>query len=252
MFFVISKILDFVVTPMFWIFILLLIAVVSAKRRKRALITAFVVTLLFSNMFIVDEFVRAWELSLTSYESIDNDYDVAIVLGGGVFFDEQYQRANYGYNFHRYYDAMVLYKMGKVKKLLITGGSGALVNTHIKEAEYIRQLWLQFGVPDEDIIMESESRNTHENAVETKKVLKGLDIEGKFLLVTSATHMRRALACFSKEEIEVVPFCADKKTGPRKFYPDYLLVPKSSALGRWNVLLHEWIGCITYKVAGYI
>lgn len=202
-------------------------------------------------MFIVDEFVRVWELPLTSYEEVDN-YEVAIVLGGGVFFDEQYQRTNYGYNFHRYYDAMRLYKMGKVKKLLVTAGSGTLVNTHIKEAEHIRKLWLQFGVPDEDIIVEAQSRNTHENASETKKMLDSLGIEGKFLLVTSATHMRRALACFSKEGIEAVPFCTDKKTGPRRFYPDYLLVPKSAAMGRWNVLLHEWIGCVSYKVAGYI
>lgn len=216
------------------------------------LITAFVTTLLFTNMFIVDEFVRAWELPQVSYESVDDDYDVAIVLGGGVFFDEQFKRTNYGYNFHRYYDAMMLYKMGKVKKLLVSAGSGTLVNTHIKEADYIRKLWLQFGVPTEDIIVEATSRNTHENAAETKKILDSLGVSGKFLLVTSATHMRRSMACFNKEGVDVTPFCTDKKTGPRCFYPDYLLVPKSAALGRWNVLMHEWIGCITYKVAGYI
>lgn len=252
MFFLLSKILDFLITPFFWIVILLAIAVFRAKPRKRALIAAFALTLFLSNSFIVDEFVRAWELPLTKLENLDDDYDIAIVLGGGVFYDAQYKRVNYSDNFHRYYDAAQLYKAGKVDRLLVTAGAGTLVNTEIKEAHYIRDLWMELGIPEEDIIVEAVSRNTHENAVETKKVLDNLGIDGKYLLVTSASHMRRALGCFDKEGIKAIPYCTNKKTGPRKFYPNHLLIPSTGAFGRWNMLMHEWYGCITYKVMGYL
>lgn len=252
MFFLLSKILDFLITPYFWIVLLLAIAAFSAKLRKRALMAAFILTLFFGNMFIVDEFVRAWELPLTQLEDLDDDYDVAIVLGGGVFYDAQYKRVNYSDNFHRYYDAAQLYKLGKVDKLLVSGGAGTLVNTEVKEAHQIRDLWLELGIPGEDIIIEATSRNTYENAVETKKVLDQHGINGKYLLVTSASHMRRSLGCFSKAGIKAVPYCTNKKTGPRKFYPDYLLIPTTAALGRWNMLMHEWYGCVIYWVMGYI
>ena len=62
-------------------------------------------------------------------------------------------------------------KKGKFKKFLLTGGSGFMFGTEKSEAVLARELLIRLGVPDEDIIVEPDSKNTFENALFTKKIL---------------------------------------------------------------------------------
>ena len=68
----------------------------------------------------------------------------------------------------------------------------------MKEGKYAEQFLLNLGIPAADILIESESNNTRENAVFTQKLLTQKMPAAKCLLITSAFHMRRSIGCFNK------------------------------------------------------
>ncbi|MCF8259050.1 MAG: YdcF family protein, partial [Flavobacteriales bacterium] len=70
-------------------------------------------------------------------------------------------------------------------------------------------------------------------------------------LVTSSTHVRRAMACFAKQGIDVQPYAVQKRVGIRRWELDFLLVPQTENLGKWSNLVHEWVGYVSYRVRGY-
>ncbi|MGE3824247.1 MAG: YdcF family protein, partial [Bacteroidia bacterium] len=88
MFFYLSKIFSFLISPISWIAVFLLVALFAkdARRKKRSLITAAVLLLFISNSFILDEFIRAWEIEVVKYGK-EKPHDIGIVLGGGVTYD---------------------------------------------------------------------------------------------------------------------------------------------------------------------
>jgi uncharacterized SAM-binding protein YcdF (DUF218 family) len=72
------------------------------------------------------------------------------------------------------------------------------------------------------------------------------------LLVTSAFHMRRSLACYHHAGLYPDEFSTDFYSHEREFYPDSILIPQLNALIVWHKLMREWVGFIAYKLAGYI
>ena len=102
------------------------------------------------------------------------------------------------------------------------------------------------------MIFESESKNTYENAVYTKKILDSLNLKGNFLLVTSGYHMPRAMAVFKKAGFtNLSPYITNRSSGLRRFTFDHLFIPNPGALIGLDMLIHEWIGYLTYKLKGY-
>lgn len=222
----------------------------NERRRKKSFLWAFGFLLFFSNSFIFDEFSRAWEVPATQYEDLKM-YDVGIVLGGISVYDEEYDRPQFYRAADRLIQAVELYKLGIIKKIIFTGGSGRILHPEMKEGDYVKRYIMHMGVPEKDFIIESESQNTRENALFTKKIIEDKKIKGRFLLITSAFHMRRSLNCFSTVGIEVSPYSTDRYAGPRKFEFDHLFIPNASAINDWTNLIHEVVGFITYKVIGY-
>lgn len=250
MFFYLSKIFSFLLSPFTWIVVFLLIGFFSKnqQRKKRSLLLAVCMLLFFSNTFILDEFIRAWEIEVVKYGE-EKPHDIGIVLGGGVTYDAISKRVKYGNNMQRYTDAIDLYKRGIIKKILVSSGSGSMVYDW-KEADWIQKMYVQFGVAEQDIWVENKSRNTYENAQFSKLMLDSLNFSGSAYLITSATHMRRSMACFSKAGIKTTAYSVNKLTGKRLFYPDHLFLPNAYALVKWDNLIHEWIGCVIYKMTG--
>ncbi len=253
MFFIISKILSFIIHPVTWIFILLLLTVlVKKEKRKKWGIITLVVFYLFSNDFLFCEVMRIWEEPRKKNENLEN-YDVAIVLGGMISFDSDVERMQANRGIDRTLQALLVYKKGKAKKLFISGGSGSLQFPDMKEGVIIKNYLTQIGIPEQDILMESESKNTYENAVYTKKELEKSGLENsKLLLVTSASHMYRSKKCFEKQGLQVDTYSADIVAGPRKFVFDHLFLPNGNTFNDWYNLLHELLGVATYKIMGYL
>jgi uncharacterized SAM-binding protein YcdF (DUF218 family) len=253
MFFLLSKLLAFLIMPLTWVFILLIWSWRAKDEiKKRKLRIAAVVTLLvFSNRFIFDRTMHAWEVSAIK-EPAPKSYDAIIVLGGMSAYDYQFERIQFARGADRLWQAISLWKKGVAPKIVFTGGSGSLLHADHLESDRIKTYLHDIGIPDSVMIYENQSRNTHENATMTKPLLKKFAPGGKYLLITSGFHMRRSLGCFTKEGISVTPYSTDRYSGPLKFEFDYAFLPDAGTLTDWNVLFHEWFGCISYKFSGYI
>lgn len=254
MFFILSKVLLFLISPIVWIIGLLLFSLFTKKRRwkKRAFVISLAMLLFFSNSFILDEFMRMWEINASRYETLNKTYDYGIILGGMITYDGDYERLGFQRSVDRIMQAIELYKLKKIKKIFICGGSGSIVNYEFKEGEILKNYLVTIGIPEEDILMESKSRNTRENAIYAAEVLQNQGEDASYLLITSAYHMRRSIGCFNKVGIYADPYATDRYSGQRKYIIDHLFVPNVEAIVTWNLLIHEVVGYVVYYAVGYI
>ena len=255
MFFIISKLYSFLLTPFVWLFLLMLIMLITKnqKRLKKLMIITFCIFYFFSNSFIAGEFVDLWEFNMTPKEKLAQSYDVGIVLGGGMIqIDKKLNRLIFRNNVDRIMQAVDLYKEGRIKKILISSAAGTLFERYQNESKLMKPFLVRIGIPAEDILIDTLSDNTRQNAVQCAKILKKDFPGGKYLLITSAFHLRRANGCFRKVGLNVTPYATNKITGIRKYYFDYLFIPNLEALNNWNSLTHEVFGYIVYAVMGYV
>ena len=252
MFFILSKVLTFIITPIVWLTGLVIYSLFSKnpQRKRKTLIAALIILVFFSNPFILNECMRNWEIPAIKNETLET-YDAGIVLGGMISYDSNLDRVQFYRGSDRLLQAVSLYRKGKIKKIFFTGGSGSINYPDIKEAPLVKKYILSIGIPEEDIIIESESKNTHENAIFSKQVLDKNFPTGKHLLFTSAFHMRRSIDCFEKAGITVTPYSTDRFSGERKFELDHLIVPNAETFQNWYFLIHEMVGFLVYKIAGY-
>jgi uncharacterized SAM-binding protein YcdF (DUF218 family) len=175
-------------------------------------------------------------------------YDAILVLGGMI--DPIFSRPhNIEINdcFERLTSTAELYHEGTASLIIVSSGSGNIAYSDQKEAPFLAELLQRMGVPDPAIIQESESRNTHENIVYSKKILEDLHLS-KILLVTSAWHLPRAIAICKKQGITVTPYSVDSLVEPLTLPID--LFPDAWALQRSTRLIREWIGVLAYRLLG--
>lgn len=253
MFFYLSKLLNFIALPLTWIFVLLLIAFFKKNTvyKKRFITAALLAFYLFSNEFILNEISYLYETPAVAIQAEKESFKYGVVLGGMVSYDPSLDRVQYKKSVDRLLQAVDLFRKGVINKIVFTGGSGSIVHQNYKEGNMIKNFFKSCAVPDSCVIIESESRNTYENALELKKIMSS-ESENKMLLITSSYHMPRAMACFKKQGFNMVAFSTDRIAGPTKFDPDFLLIPSATALTTWEVLIHEWIGIVSYWLMGYI
>ncbi|WP_018478538.1 YdcF family protein [Pontibacter roseus] len=253
MFFVLSKVLQYLLMPILWIVVLLLLAIFlkSARVRRVYLVSATVLLLLFSNPFLANLTMRAWEYSPVPVTEV-SDYDVAIILTGVTSWNSLApDRIHTHKGADRFLHPLQLYRLGKVEKFLITGGTGTIAMDRRPEAEMLKEILLQAGVPEDDIITETRSMNTRENAIYTAELLQKYPQFERRLLVTSAFHMRRAKACFDKAGVDTHTFPADFYGSEVRYTPDELFIPNADAFRLWHRIIHEIFGYVVYKVVGY-
>ena len=254
MFFIISKLYSFLLMPYMWLFLLLLFILIikNQKRARKLLWITFIGFYFFSNSFIIDELTRLWEFDMTPTEKLQT-YDAGIVLGGGmVQIDKKLNRVIYRNNIDRIMQAIDLYKAGKIKKILISSASGTLFERFQNESKILKPFLVRIGIPENDILIDTLSDNTRQNAVQSARILNKEFPKGKFLLITSAMHMRRAIGCFKKVGISPDLYPTNKVSGERKFYFDFMFIPNLEALNGWSGLAHEVFGYVIYAVMGYV
>ena len=245
MFYIASKLLAFLIKPIIWVFILLISSLIFKIKRRKLLIYAISIFWIFSNGFLADSCARLWEIPRYAPVEI---YDVGIVLGGIADYDNKTKAHNFNKHADRIMDVQQLYYLGKIKKILISGGNGMLFNDGYIEANSMRDYLLLNQIPSEAILIENTSRNTKENAFNSAEILQKEYPKGKFLLITSASHMKRAQFCFEKAGVITQAFPTDCTTSYTNFSLEYILLPSVEALEQWEDLIHEWIGYIVYKI----
>jgi uncharacterized SAM-binding protein YcdF (DUF218 family) len=133
-------------------------------------------------------------------------------------------------------------------RIAFSGGSGNLFLGSVSEAPIAAQLLEEFGVSRDRILLEEGSRTTAENASMLRAMLAPKPGE-RWLLVTSAFHMPRAIGAFRNAGFDVEAYPVDWRT---RGWSD-ATVPfdrLSSGLARTDVALHEWGGLVIYWLAG--
>jgi len=255
MFFILSKVLFVLVMPLTIITACFMISLFAkpSKIKRKFFITGIVLFLLFSNEFIINEIFLIWESPPTPFSEINHQYDLAIILTGVADLTPPLNdRVFFNKGADRIIHPLYLYNQGKISQFLIAGGSGAIFRKDRPESEILARFLKTFNVPEQDILIESNSRNTHQSAVNVAKMIVEDFGNQPILLVTSAFHMRRSLACFKKANLNVIPFTTDFYGQERRFTLDRLLIPSTGALKKWTIFIHEMIGIIAYKLLGYI
>jgi len=133
-------------------------------------------------------------------------------------------------------------------RILFSGGSAALIEHEEAEAKFAVRLFDQFGIAGERILVEDRSRNTVENAVFSKQVAMPKPGE-RWLLVTSAYHLPRAMGIVRRAGFAVEPYPVDWRTrgiedGLRPF------PTVGDGLRRTDTAVREWVGLLVYWVTG--
>lgn len=214
--------------------------------------TAVGLFLFFSNSVIFSSFCSLWEVPGTKIAEI-KQHDLAIVLGGMSDYNNDLNELTIYRQADRIFQAITLYKKGKVKKILISGDSGYITDRGLHEARQMKALLVKWGFPPEDILTDEISRNTHENAVESAKIIQKNSELKSYILVTSGTHMKRSLACFEKQGLHCTPFSTDLLTNQSgNYHWDQYIIPNMDNFSYWNKLLKESIGHLAYSMVGYI
>ncbi|AQG80752.1 YdcF family protein [Spirosoma montaniterrae] len=261
MFYFFSKTISYVLTPAGWLVMALCLALFTKNhtRRRRLIGAALGLFWLFGNSFLTNELALWWEYPPTAVPR-DSVNRVAVVLTGGMTNAEK-NTPDYRYLLDREADragqALYLYKTGAVQKILISGGMGSLpfrAKAINDEGQMTARFLRTAGVRADDLVLESQSRNTHENAVFSARMLRNRfpASQYRYVLVTSAWHMRRAVACFRKEGVAVTPFPGAFLSVRRSFAPGEWLFPNEQAFTDAYFLMREITGYITYWIAGYI
>ena len=147
MFFLISKILDFLIAPITWIVVVLAIAVFTKNtlRKRKTLIISFVGLLIFSNPLIFS----VCRNLIPSCDRVVSDnkkehFHAAILLGGMISYDESKDRILFNANINRLTQTVELYKKGIVKKIFITGGSGSILYPKKREASLLKNYMITY------------------------------------------------------------------------------------------------------------
>ena len=184
-----------------------------------------------------------------------NDVEAIVVLSGGlqpgnIFHEkaalstESIERLFYGVKKYK--------ELVKKVPVIFSGGVGNPFFDIQDKRQIVKGYVKIMGIPEKDIIVEANSRNTFKSAVEVKKILdkKFPDVtEHKIILVTSAIHMPRSEAVFKKQGFKIFKFPAGYNTGSMNYNPlDF--IPDAGNFRKSTDAIYEWIGLAYYKLSG--
>lgn len=173
-----------------------------------------------------------------------------IVLGGAIDGAVHGRRGEFALNeaAERMTAAVELARRYPAARLVFSGGEAALVPRGEDEASAARAFLVAMGLPAERIEIEDAARNTAENATLTRRLIQPKPGE-RWLLVTSAWHMPRAVGCFRAAGFDVEAYPVDFRTWGWEAagWPFAYL---SDGLRRVDVASREWIGLLVYWWTG--
>jgi uncharacterized SAM-binding protein YcdF (DUF218 family) len=150
----------------------------------------------------------------------------------------------------RVWHAARLYRAGKAPVIIASGGTLPWRDQRYREAAAMQTLLRSWNVPADSVLLESESANTYQNATNTAALAEREGID-RVLLVTSALHMRRALATFRSAGVEAVPAPTDHQVVEgRTTLRD--LLPAAGALSGSTAAIREYVGYVVYDWRGWI
>ncbi len=241
----------------------MVVALVMWWRRSRwvpfPISLALMVLLLASNNWVANGLVKSLEWQQIPPKTLPTA-DAIVILGGatksafpprpGVDLSEQGDRVLYGAQ---------LYREGKAPVVISSGGRIDWRGGGPSESADMAQILKTVGVPSSAILQDPTSLNTHQNAVNVKKIMQERGIR-RILLVTSAMHMPRSLRIFQRQGIDAIPAPTDFLVSQQEIEepnssPQAILLslmPDTERIDRTTRALKEYIGMAVYRLRGWL
>ena len=255
MFFVVSKLLAFFEEPSNVIILAGVVGLVLTRTRFarsgwRLAAVALVLIALIGLLPVGRALTIALENRFPRWEDTGPSPAGIIVLGGAVSAHRLATRGEVGLTdaAERILVVPELAKRFPGAKIIYSGGDPGLFTRRGSEADVVPALFESLGVPLGRITLESRSRNTAENAVYSKALAAPKPGE-RWLLVTSAMHMPRAIGAFREAGFPVEAYPVDYKTNGWQDLSG-VIGSLSSGLRQTDTAVHEWIGLVAYRLTG--
>jgi uncharacterized SAM-binding protein YcdF (DUF218 family) len=239
------KILPLIASPLFLIIFLIIIGIIF--RSNRITLSSAVILIIFSLPIISNKLIGYLERDyvIQDISTIDKA-DAIVVLSGMVKTIKVNDELNYEFNdsVDRILSGIDLFKNNKASLLILTKGQLPW-SLGIPEGEYLKNFAINFGVPEQNILLTNNVQNTDQEAKSIKKLLNSN--EASIILVTSAFHMPRAKKVFQAYNIKVTPFAVDFKNSYKKIgFMDFL--PSAASFNKSSFVIRELIGRFYYHL----
>ena len=255
MFFWLSKTLGFFTVPSNIVLVLtvmglLLMATRYARAGRRLAVLGVVVLALAGLSPLGNALILPLEQRFASRTGMTEAPDGIIVLGGAIGPVLSYARGETALNeaAERVIVIAELARRFPRARIVYSGGNPSLIDRGPGEANFALPLFENFGIPRGRVEIEDKSLNTAENAAFTKALVEPKPGE-RWLLVTSAHHMPRAVGCFRRVGFDVVAYPVDWRTRGAidLMFP---VATVAAGLARTDVAIKEWVGLVVYWLTG--
>ena len=238
------KILPLIFSPLMLVIGLIILGIIF-NLRKFSLIG--IIILIFSSLPIVsNKFIAYLEKDYQPIEISEvESADAIVVLSGMIktIGDKENLKYEFSDSIDRFFTGLDLFNNNKSPILILTRGKIPW-SFGIAEGDYLKKLAIEYGIPEEKIILTEEVQNTDQEAKAIKKILAN---NAKIILVTSAFHMPRAERVFKAAEIKVIPFPVDFYNSKSKTtIMDF--IPSAGALFDTSHFIREMIGRLYYNL----
>lgn len=249
-----SKLLGLLTQPLAWMAALLLASLLVPRRTtlgRRLVLAALALLLAMGWLPLPDRLLRHLE---SQYAEMPPAADLrgfagVVVLGGSTesgHIAQAHPQPLLNDAAERMTAPLAMLRQNPHLHMLYTGGSGELLGNGPSEADQARVFFDSQGIATDRVTYESRSRTTHENAVLSAQI-PGVDTTRRWLLVTSAWHMPRAMATFARAGWNVTAYPVDFRTGASTPWTAYSL---NEGARRWQLVLHELVGSMAYRLIG--
>ena len=262
-FFGLYKFVKYGLYPLTWVVLLLCLATILvllpfSPRRLRwvrqLLMFSLLLLVTLSSPLIAYSLIGSLEAWYQPPQLTASDrFDAIVVLGGGVDGKGSLRPTTEPSFFSRNRTTcgVDLYQQGYAPTLVLTGGDARVFGTGLLEAVEMKRWAVRLGVPDSATMIDTEARNTYENATGTKRLLGPASI----LLVTSASHLPRAVPVFTKQGFRVTPVpCGYVSQNLPRENLDHIepfdLIPSDDALKHTREAVVEVAGIVIYWLTG--
>ena len=254
MFFILSKTIGVLLRPSVFLILIGLIGLSLGFTRWRRVghrlaLLSLALLLVFGVFPVGTTLVHVLESRFPKWDSSRGAPDGIIVLGGAISpsLSRDYGEPAVTGNVGRIFAIGRLGRAYPNARIIYSGGDGTLGGKDGIEADYLPPIVDLLGIAPARVMLEPRSRNTVENAVFSKELAKPKPGE-RWLLVTSAQHMPRAIGCFRQAGFSVEAYPVAWHTGPRvDYWPSLNIVGN---LGRLDSAANEWIGLAAYWLSG--
>ena len=255
--FYIAKVANYLLEPLYilsFFLIILIFLLLFTNLKKLTIFSAKFLLILFlffgytplSNFLLnkLEDFIKPSKYPVQQLKGI-------VVLGGSFNSGLQSKERNevlLNSSAERLTKVLEIYNKNPKILILFSGFSGELKPQGWSESDMAKKFFLEQGVRSENLIFENKSRNTFENIIYSKDIIK--TNKGTWGLVTSASHMPRSYFGFKKQGLVLEPISADYRTGTSSIF--WINFDIKKGLENWNIILHEVVGISYYKITGKI